>query len=58
MGSGSSSPTRRGDVVCGVTPERWTAEFRVLDTVLEPTSAIRTDAVLAVRAGTVGAERA
>ncbi len=42
---------QRGYVVCDVTPERWTSEFRVLDKVTDRQGTISTRARLAVAAG-------
>ncbi|MCU1358595.1 MAG: alkaline phosphatase [Acidimicrobiales bacterium] len=39
---------------CTVTPERWTAEFVIVDTIAEPTSAAHVDATVDVLAGTPG----
>jgi alkaline phosphatase D len=47
----------RGYVVCEVTAAEWIASFRMVDTVKEPTSDIRTDAVFRIAAGRPGATR-
>ncbi|WP_426572521.1 alkaline phosphatase D family protein [Aquihabitans sp. McL0605] len=46
-----------GYVRCTVTPERWTTEFLVVDTIDAPTSAIKVDATVEVLAGTPGMKR-
>lgn len=46
-----------GYVRCTVTPETWTTEFVVVDTVAAPTSPATVDATVEVRAGTPGITR-
>jgi alkaline phosphatase D len=48
---------RRGYVRCSVTPERYTAEYRVLDQVTAPGGAMSTRAVFAVENGHPGARK-
>jgi alkaline phosphatase D len=43
--------SRRGYLICDVTPERWQAEFKVLDRVTTPDGALSTRIKLAVAAG-------
>jgi alkaline phosphatase D len=46
-----------GYVRCTVTPERWRADFLVVDTIEEPTSAVAVDASVEVQAGKAGLRR-
>jgi alkaline phosphatase D len=46
----------RGYCRCTITPERWLAEFVVVDTVEQPTSDARIDAKVAITAGRPGVE--
>lgn len=48
---------KRGYVRCTVTPEQWTTEYRTVDTALEPTSPVSTDATFVVDAGVPGIRR-
>ena len=48
---------KRGYVSVEVTPESWTADFRVLDTVRSPTYTATSEAVFAVEDGRPGAVR-
>jgi alkaline phosphatase D len=45
----------RGYTVCEVTPERWRADFRIVDVLSDPDSPVRTAASWVVDAGTPGA---
>lgn len=44
----------RGYTLCEVTPERWRAGFRIVDTLTDPNSAVRTASSWVVDAGTPG----
>jgi alkaline phosphatase D len=46
--------TFHGYVRCSVTPERWLSDYRVVDTVLEPTATLRTLKTFVVKDGQVG----
>jgi alkaline phosphatase D len=48
----------RGYVKCTLTPDTWTSEYRVVDTVLQPTSPTRTLATFVVENGRPGAQLA
>jgi alkaline phosphatase D len=47
----------RGYVRCTLTPEAWTSEFRVVDTVRQPSSPCSSLATFAVENGVAGAQR-
>ena len=47
----------RGYVRCELTPESWTADYRVVPKVSEPTSEILTRASFVIESGKPGAER-
>jgi alkaline phosphatase D len=47
----------RGYTLCEVTPERWRADFRIVERLTDPASAVRTAATWAVDAGVAGAQR-
>jgi len=49
---------QRGYVRCEVTPELWRADFRAVDTVSAPTSAIRTIDSFVIEQGRPGVQRA
>jgi alkaline phosphatase D len=49
---------QRGYVVCDVTPELWTAAYRVVPVVTEPGGPVETAATFVVEAGRPGAQRA
>ncbi len=48
---------QRGYVVCEVTPDRWTADYRVVPFVERPGAPISTRATFVVESGKAGAER-
>lgn len=48
----------RGYVLCNVTPNLWTSEFRVIDDVLKPGGKVSTRATFVVEAGQAGAKLA
>jgi alkaline phosphatase D len=48
----------RGYVKCTLTPDTWTSEYRIVDTVLRPTSPTRTLATFVVENGRPGAQLA
>jgi hypothetical protein len=45
----------RGYTLCEVTPERWRADFRIVDVLRDPDSAVRTAASWVIDAGMSGA---
>ena len=47
--------TYHGYVRCSVTPERWRSDYRVVDTVLQPTARVRTLRSFVVKDGNAGA---
>ena len=47
----------RGYVRCSVTPDTWTAEFRIVDTVLQPQAPTRSLATFVIENGRAGAVR-
>lgn len=47
----------RGYVVCEVTPEQWTAHFRIVDQIDQPGAPIRTLASFQIKNGQPGAQR-
>jgi alkaline phosphatase D len=57
MGLAYANFSDHGYVRCSVTPERWKAEFLVVDTIDRPTSDVSVDATVEVRAGTAGLRR-
>jgi alkaline phosphatase D len=48
---------QRGYVRCSVTPDTWTAEFRVVDTVRQPQSPAHALATFVIENGRAGAVR-
>lgn len=49
---------RRGYVRCTLTPERWTADYRIVPYVSRPGAPIETRATFVIEAGRAGAQRA
>ncbi len=49
-----SNAALRGYMLCTVTPELWTTDYRTVETTITPTSPIDTDASFVIEAGTPG----
>ena len=49
-----ANASRRGHLRCTVSADEWRTEYRLVDTVTEPTSPVATDATFVVRAGEPG----
>lgn len=57
MGIAYANFADNGYVRCTVTPQRWRAEWVVVETVAEPASDVRVDATVEITAGTPGIRR-